>query len=234
MQIRSKYDGRCKACKTSIYKGQLISWTREHGARHLTSLECDQAKAAEPKPAPQATLNAKPIVAFLGTAKANGLKWPKASFLHEGQVIRLSVSGPDSRVPGSVQVKLDDEWIGRVEPDGSVYGHRLSSDEKILDTLARIANEPAKVASEYGSFSGQCSFCSKTLTDAGSIEVGYGPVCAAKYDLPHKPKGSVAPKEIRPEIQADVDSASLEELEAAADIYDVLAEVASIQLEDPR
>lgn len=30
------------------------------------------------------------------------------------------------------------------------------------------------------------------LTDAGSVEVGYGPVCASHWGLPHSPKGTPA------------------------------------------
>lgn len=34
---------------------------------------------------------------------------------------------------------------------------------------------------------GHCSFCQRELTDAGSLEVGYGPICADRWGLPHAP-----------------------------------------------
>lgn len=35
----------------------------------------------------------------------------------------------------------------------------------------------------------RCSFCGLALTDEGSVEVGYGPVCAKRWGLPHQPHG---------------------------------------------
>lgn len=201
MNITSKFAGTCKACGGRFSQGTIINWTREFGAKHLTENECN-AHTALDLPEPEDTkLDASGIVTFLTAAKDRGLKWPKANFLAPNdRTLRLSVSGPDSRVPGSVQVKLNQEWIGRVEPDGTVYGRRLSEDGAVLDLLKLIETEPAEQAKRYGSVTGQCSFCAKTLTDEGSIEVGYGPVCAARYELPHKPRGSKATKPVAPAI----------------------------------
>ena len=56
--------------------------------------------------------------------------------------------------------------------------------DKIVEGLKEFAHNPAKVASKYGKMTGKCCFCNKTLTDAKSTSVGYGPVCAASYHLP--------------------------------------------------
>lgn len=42
----------------------------------------------------------------------------------------------------------------------------------------------AEEAAKFGHLYGQCVFCSRTLTDERSIEVGYGPVCADHHALP--------------------------------------------------
>jgi len=211
MNITSKFAGTCKACGGRFYQGTIINWTREFGAKHLTENECN-AHTALDLPEPEDTkLDASGIVTFLTAAKDRGLKWPKANFLAPNdRTLRLSISGSDSHVPGSVQVKLSPgpktidtlnyEWLGRIEPDGKIVGRKLSEDGAVLDLLKLIETEPAEQAKRYGSVTGQCSFCAKTLTDEGSIEVGYGPVCAARYELPHKPRGSKATKPVAPAI----------------------------------
>ena len=42
----------------------------------------------------------------------------------------------------------------------------------------------AEWASAYGKAHGFCMFCSLELTDQRSVDAGYGPTCANKYDLP--------------------------------------------------
>jgi hypothetical protein len=42
----------------------------------------------------------------------------------------------------------------------------------------------AEDAAKFGHLYGMCVFCSKTLTDERSIEVGYGPTCASHNGLP--------------------------------------------------
>lgn len=66
----------------------------------------------------------------------------------------------------------------------------LASNTAVLEALNTIAADPAAAAKAYGALMGRCSYCDKALTDEGSVEVGYGPVCAAKYGLPHHPKGT--------------------------------------------
>jgi hypothetical protein len=193
MTIEAKFDGRCKRCGGRLPQGSKIEWSRDNGATHQTMFECDEARAAMAA-APQqsdATADGKPIATFLQAAKDRGLKFPKARFLAPGGgELRLSVAGDGSRYPGAIQVKLNDEWIGRIGIDGVVSGGRLAGESAILGALTTIAADPAKAASAYGALMGRCSFCEKTLTDEGSVEVGYGPICAKKFGLPHKPKGT--------------------------------------------
>lgn len=91
-----------------------------------------------------------------------------------------------------MQVKIDGEWIGRIGADGVLAGPlaRETRHDANRDTLSVIASNPAAAAKAYGALMGKCSFCGKPLTDAGSVEVGYGPVCADKFELPHTPKGT--------------------------------------------
>ena len=124
-------------------------------------------------------------------AQARGLSYPKARFLAPGGrgELRLTLAGPRSKVPGSIQVYVANQWVGRVEPpDGRVTGS-LASEPALLDMLVMIANNPAEAAQAYGALTCRCSFCGLPLTDDGSVEVGYGPTCAKRWGLPHQPKG---------------------------------------------
>jgi len=187
----SKFSGTCQRCQRRFGAGTTIDWSRASGAMH-TDLAICAAAAAAPQPTPVTfTANHRPIVALLEGAKAAGLKFPKARFLApNGGELRLALSGVGSKVPGSLQVCVDDTWLGRIEPDGTVRGQALLADQAVLDLLVTIAGNPAEAARAYGAFMCRCSFCNLALTDAGSVEVGYGPTCAKKWGLPHQPKGT--------------------------------------------
>lgn len=197
--MMAKFPGKCGACGGPIRVGEPIFWAKGRGATHTTLGQCDASKALailQPKAtmAPVVTVEASGIVAFLEGARARGIKFPKARFLAPGGgELRLALAGQTAKVPGAVQVKLGDgTWLGRVNPDGTVVGWSLKGDAALLDTLGRIAADPAAEARKYGALMSRCSFCDKPLTDAGSVEAGYGPVCAAHWGLPHTAKGTPA------------------------------------------
>lgn len=182
----AKFAGTCTRCGGRFPAGTLIEWSRERGAVHEDLGACVAAQAAPPPP----TVDLKPIADFLIAARdRGGLKYPKARFLAPGgRELRLTLAGQAAKVPGSIQVNVDDEWMGRVEPSGQVAG-KLQHDPQLLDLLLTIAGNPAEAAKAYGALMCKCSFCNLPLADAGSVEVGYGPVCAKKWGLPHSPKG---------------------------------------------
>lgn len=196
MVITSKFNGRCKDCNGFIAAGTQISWIKGEGARHLDAKTCQavrEAAAARPVVEP-VTANAAPIAAFIQAAKDRGLKFPKARFLApDGRSeMRLSVAGDKATVPGSIQVVVAGEWIGRIEPTGKVVGRQLAGNAAVLETLNVIAQNPAAAAAAYGRMMGRCSFCDARLTDdrtGSSVEYGYGPICARRYGLPHAPTG---------------------------------------------
>lgn len=190
--ITSRFTGTCKACGASFPAGTIIQWSRAAGARHADLAVCEAARIAQanrPAPTP-VTMDGAPIAAFLQAALDRGLKFPKVRFLtRDSRELRLSLAGSGSRYPGAVQVKVGDEWAGRIQSDGTVAGP-LAAMPELLGTIETIAADPAKAAQAYGALAGRCSFCHLALTDAGSVEVGYGPICAKSYGLPHQPKGT--------------------------------------------
>ncbi len=184
MTITSRFPGRCAVCRQTFPAGTSILWSRSDKARHIS---CPPVVAEAPA-APAPVLSAAPAVAFLRAAQARGLKFPKARFAHKGSTLRLSVAGDRARVPGSVQVHQGGAWVGRIEPSGIIAGP-LAFDPETIAALAVIMSDPAKAAASYGALSGACSFCDRALTDDGSVEVGYGPVCAKKFGLPWVRRG---------------------------------------------
>ena len=191
--MTAKFAGSCKVCHATFPAGTPIVWASGLGAKHADPAVCAAAvaaAAAHPKPAAP-VLDMKPLADFLGAAKARGLRFPKARFLAPGGgELRLSVAGPQSKAPGSIQVVVRHNWLGRVEPDGTVVGFRLAADAAVLDTLTKVAADPAGMAKAYGALMGRCSFCKLALTDAFSVEHGYGPVCAKRWNLEHHRAGA--------------------------------------------
>lgn len=188
MLITSKFAGRCKSCGGAYAVGARVEWSRDGGTKHGTAAEC-QSSSKSSTVAP--LVDAAPIVALLQGARDRGLTWPKVRVMApDGRRVLLSLAGADSRNPGAVYLKLDGEYYGMVAKSGEVRGD-LAGDAAMRLHLAAIAADPAGMAREYARQHATCSFCGLELTADnadGSIDVGYGPVCAARYGLPHKSK----------------------------------------------
>lgn len=186
----AKFAGKCADCGGAFLVGATITWAPGAGARHADTTVCAAVKAAPvvvvPAVTPDPALNMSGVVALLTKAKASGLKFPKARFLApSGGELRLSVAGSGSKTPGAIQVKLGDEWLGRVSVDGSVGGPLVGM-PAVLATLATIAVDPSASAAAYGKLMGHCAFCRLKLTDdrsGASVDVGYGKRCAENYGL---------------------------------------------------
>jgi hypothetical protein len=187
-KMKSKFISTCTACKGVIKLDEPILWTRGAGAKHQVCPALDIAVAAAIVTAP--SISVASVVTFLADTKTRGLKAPKARFLSPtGGELRVSLAGGFTKYPGAVQVKIDERWVGRILADGTIAGP-LTGMPEVIATLKVIGTDPAAAASAYGHLMGRCSFCNLALTDAGSVEVGYGYVCAKKRGLPYKSKGT--------------------------------------------
>jgi hypothetical protein len=150
----------------------------------------DEPKPTEVAAAPQVS-GVVAIVALLERG-AETLKRPKVRFLAEGRNLCLSIASGRARFPGSIDVTSVGygQWLGRVHKDGR-FEARCDQDmaTAILAALQAFGADPARIASEYGRETGECCFCARELTDPVSVSVGYGPVCADKFGLPHRSTG---------------------------------------------
>lgn len=197
--MNAKFAGTCKKCNQPIrpvsadYAGDLIRWFGAgQGVEHMTCPAVQLPAMVQPTaPVVPVLPAAQNVVNFLNKAKTAGLKFPKVRFIApDGKSeMRLYVAGDRSRFPGTVQVKIGYDWIGRINLDGTATSGIVKFPE-LVKTLNTITENPAVAAKAYGALCGRCSFCNLKLTDDGSVEVGYGPICASHYGLPHIAKGT--------------------------------------------
>lgn len=190
MTITSKFPGKCDACGGPIKIGDKIEWSRGSKPRHETINQCAAAKKAMHAHAQIATnpviINLKPIADFLTATIGRGLKSPKLRVLHTDGKSELRLSITKAGVsPGSIAVTIGGTFTGCIRPNGQTTGG-VAADETLQKHLLRVAEDPITAAKEYAALMGLCSFCHKPLTEEGSVEVGYGPVCAKHWGLPHK------------------------------------------------
>jgi hypothetical protein len=135
--------------------------------------------------------NVSGIIALFDKAKKT-LKYPKLRLQLDDKPVVITVAGSKSAHTGSLTVTDGRKYptnifYGRVAKDGCwTLGSGVTSDTAVslLVLLQRLAKDPAKVAAEYGKLTGHCAFCLGELSDERSKAVGYGPVCAKKWDLP--------------------------------------------------
>lgn len=144
-------------------------------------------RATTPKAPAPSVGDMSGVYALFETAKASGLKFPKIVAASPVGEIKLSVAGPKAKAPGSINVTDtrpfgENTWYGRILKDGTFEGRTAPAE--LVDYLKAFAANPAEQAALHGKRTGCCCFCAKELTDARSIEVGYGPTCADNYGLP--------------------------------------------------
>lgn len=128
------------------------------------------------------------IIRHFDAAHDNGLKYPSITIKSGAPDpgVRMYRAGQKSSRPGSVAVTDADgeDFWGRIRRDGTFHG-RDAAPDWIGDVLEEFAADPETMAREEGQATGACCFCNTKLTEEGSVRVGYGPVCAQNFGLPH-------------------------------------------------
>lgn len=124
------------------------------------------------------------ILDLFAAASESGLKNPKLIIRDEqGTKYKLM---PSTREPGTIAVfedKVERGFRGTIKADGA-YDTRTAS-PALVKALTAFACDPVKAAQLFGHQTGCCCFCARELTDPQSVAVGYGPICASKWGLPH-------------------------------------------------
>lgn len=156
------------------------------------------AEEAKAKQAPVVQTSAAPARPALSFPKIRGMfahaiesghKTPRITLdLDQGR-IRLSIAGATSKAPGAVQITDggpfgENQWYGRLEIEGTLTQPRTGTPQWVVEVLQALNDETLAFVLKYGQQTGNCCFCNRGLVTKASVTVGYGPVCAEKFNLP--------------------------------------------------
>jgi hypothetical protein len=137
----------------------------------------DQDRAKQ-RNTPSAKLDLGVVFDKFNSAKSKGLKRLKLRL--EG--VQFSLAPDSGRNAGHLYVKNGDEYLGKVAPTGEFFKSRDCGDDK-LEQLKSLSGDLLAAAKAYGQKTGQCSCCGRELTNAESIRLGIGPICAENWGL---------------------------------------------------
>lgn len=116
----------------------------------------------------------QPILELFAAAAASGYRRPV--YRAEGLILSLAPEGGVNS--GAIYVKTEDRtYLGKV-----LEGRYLGA-EQAREALKIIAESPRDAAIRYGQRTGACACCGRTLSNAASIKLGIGPICAEKWGL---------------------------------------------------
>lgn len=213
MTITAKFAGTCAKCGGPIAVGDRIWFEKGQPVTHSFITVCQaNLKAQRETGAPlkaDVKVDIAKLVIFLNAATERGLKNPKVRALdHNQSELRLKLAGEKSKYQGAIVVERGATWprefLGMLLPNGETT-HSIETSLPLVNALAVIAQDPAAAAKRYAVLMGRCCFCDLPLTDDGSVEVGYGPICAKRFGLPHEVKGTTRPAQPLLEQDADVE-----------------------------
>ena len=83
---------------------------------------------------------------------------------------------------GYIAIKVDGEYVGKLMSAGAQI--ILYSAKELLDEIDTLLSNPITESALQGREYGRCCFCNRELDNEGSIQHGYGPICAEKWGLP--------------------------------------------------
>lgn len=92
---------------------------------------------------------------------------------------------------GYIAIKLNGEYIGKLpaaDKNIILYDSPLFNHNELLDELDTVLSNPIAESALRGKEYGRCCFCNRELDNEGSIQHGYGPICAEKWGLPWSDK----------------------------------------------
>jgi hypothetical protein len=183
------------------FAGSVLKQAADKGSLSEKQLFCVM-KILAPKPvapkAPEADLSAIATL-FANNSKA---KFPAIVIqIGDAPALRLSKAGQKSKFPGTINVCdtgkgfEDRVWFGRIGLDGKFVPAQKCT-QAVIDELVAFAADPAGQAASFGHRTGNCCFCMHALDNDHSVALGYGPICAGKWGLPHSYSGKLACQEV--------------------------------------
>ena len=135
--------------------------------------DADRAAAAVARADAAPAVDVGAIEAAIATAVARGVKRPALRVAG----LRFSLAPVTGKNAGAVYVKEDGIYLGKVA-GGKLFASRDCSAAQAA-AIVEVAADPKGAAIAHGRLTGQCSICSRELTDPKSIDLGIGPICAS-------------------------------------------------------
>jgi Family of unknown function (DUF6011) len=120
----------------------------------------------------------KPFVVFATYREVEGKTCVDREF-------KVSQAPEHGKNPGYLYVTARGTYVGKLSPEGQFSASR-EAPAGMQAALEAFAQDPAQAAIAYGQATGSCCFCAKELSDPVSVELGYGPICATRWGLPHR------------------------------------------------
>lgn len=133
--------------------------------------EAERAERAASAP----VVSVDAIERAFASAQEKGIKRPKMRLAD----FRFALAPATGRNAGAIYVTEGDEYLGKIS-GGRFFGVATCPTEKGAEVVA-VASDPHQAAVAYGRRTGSCAICARELTNHASIDLGIGPICAAKY-----------------------------------------------------
>ena len=178
--------------------------TAQHFWLHRLALEQQERERPPEVVAPRVWCDCSDVCAFLNPA-SESLKsgacitfrcaMPDMGMSNDGTV-QIKRARATSRYPGQYFVTDGTPYpraliYGRILTDGSFVPHTADAPEPpvgLLALLDELKGDIRQFVQLYGIKTGRCCFCDLPLEDQYSTKLGYGPVCAKHYRMPHGKK----------------------------------------------
>ena len=139
-----------------------------------------------------ATINVAPLFDMMATAQA-ALKRPSIRLqATDGSVWAVRPAGATSANAGQLYLYNGETkaYAGKISPQGELRCSReVANPGQVTEAVTGFCKDPQGAAKAYGFSTKTCCFCAKALSDAFSVENGYGPICAKRFGLVHKAAG---------------------------------------------
>lgn len=143
--------------------------------RRLIDKDAERAAERVTREAAAPALTIEAIETAFASAREKGIKRPKmklASYV-------FSPAPAHGVNAGAIYVKHGEEYLGKIK-DGA-FRRSFSCTSEDEKNIVEVASNPREAAIAYGRRTGSCAICSRELTNSESIELGIGPICAARY-----------------------------------------------------
>ena len=155
---------------------QLACIVNGYAKQQVRDAERNAARAEREANAPVIDLTR--IGELFASAQSNGLKKP--ALVING--LRVSLAPANGKNAGCLYVKDRGDYAGKISPEGKFFAIREARAE-IAQELQALAADPLAALTAHGHNTGQCSCCSRLLTNEESVRLGIGPICRARWGL---------------------------------------------------